>query len=132
MAPIATSPSVVVMSEATTVLLIDDDPHHREYYALRLHASSSNYDVVQAATGRSGLDICARQPIDCVVLELDLPDMSSFLDTGKARSTRLSSRDRRDHPDTASQSVPVGSCHQERRTGRIAKDFRQRRPSRTI
>src|SRR5678816_2949779 len=66
------------MSDATTVLLIDDDPHHREYYVLRLHASSSNYDVVQAATGRSGLDICARQAIDCVVLELDLPDMSGF------------------------------------------------------
>ena len=66
------------MSDATTVLLIDDDPHYREYYAQRLHASSSHYDVVQAATGRTGLDICARQPIDCVVLELDLPDMFGF------------------------------------------------------
>ena len=66
------------MSDATTVLLIDDDPHYRNYYAHRLHASRSNYDVVEAATGRSGLDICARQPIDCVVLEIDLPDMSGF------------------------------------------------------
>ena len=66
------------MSDATTVLLIDDDPHYRVYYAQRLHASSSHYDVVEAVTGRSGLDICARQPIDCVVLELDLPDMSGF------------------------------------------------------
>jgi len=66
------------MSDATTVLLIDDDPHYREYYAQRLLASSSNYDVVEARTGRSGLDICARQPIDCVVLELDLPDMPGF------------------------------------------------------
>jgi DNA-binding NarL/FixJ family response regulator len=66
------------MSDATTVLLIDNDPHYRHYYAHRLHASSSNYDVVEAPTGRSGLDICARQPIDCVVLELDLPDMSGF------------------------------------------------------
>jgi two-component system KDP operon response regulator KdpE len=66
------------MSDATTVLLIDDDPHYRVYYGQRLHASSSNYDVVEATTGRSGLDICARQPIDCVVLELDLPDMSGF------------------------------------------------------
>jgi len=69
---------VVVVSDATTVLLIDDDPRYSDYYALRLHASSSNYDVVHAATGRSGLDICARQPIDCVVLEIDLPDMSGF------------------------------------------------------
>ncbi len=34
--------------------------------------------MVEAVTGRSGLDICARQPIDCVVLEIDLPDMSGF------------------------------------------------------
>lgn len=69
---------VVVVSDATTVLLIDSDPHYRDYYAHRLHACSSNYDVVHATTGQSGLDICARQPIDCVVLEIDLPDMSGF------------------------------------------------------
>ena len=66
------------MSDATTVLLLDDDPTYRDYCAQRLYASATNYDVVQAATGRSGLDICGRQPIDCVVLEIDLPDMSGF------------------------------------------------------
>ena len=72
------SEKVVVVSDATTILLIDDDSHYRDYYALRLHASSSHYDVVHATTGRTGLDICARQPIDCVVLEIALPDMSGF------------------------------------------------------
>ncbi len=66
------------MSDATTVLFIDDDPQYRDYFARRLHASSTNYDVVEAATGRSGLKICGRQPIDCVVLEIDLPDISGF------------------------------------------------------
>ena len=66
------------MSDATTVLLIDNDLHYREYYAQRLYASSANYDVVEAASGQLGLNICARQPIDCVVLEIDLPDMSGF------------------------------------------------------
>ena len=66
------------MSDATTVLLIDDDHHYRNYISQRLYASSLNYDVVQAVTGRAGLDLCARQPIDCVVLEIDLPDISGF------------------------------------------------------
>ena len=66
------------MSDATTILLIDGNIQDREYYAQRLQASSPDYDVVQAATGQSGLDLCARQPIDCVILEIDLPDMSGF------------------------------------------------------
>src|SRR5688572_17597295 len=66
------------MSDATTVLLIDNDPHYRDYYAHRLHASTTNYDVVEAVSGQLGLNICARQPIDCVVLEIDLPDISGF------------------------------------------------------
>jgi DNA-binding NarL/FixJ family response regulator len=66
------------MSDAISVLLIDGDDKDRQYYAQRLHECSSNYDVVQAATGRTGLNQCARQPIDCVVVEIDLPDMSGF------------------------------------------------------
>ena len=66
------------MSDAISILLIDGNHKDREYYAQRLQASSPDYDVVQAATGQSGLDLCARQPIDCVILEIDLPDMSGF------------------------------------------------------
>lgn len=66
------------MSDATTILVIDGNFQECESYVQYLRASSSPYDVVQAATGRSGLDLCARQPIDCVVLEIDLPDMSGF------------------------------------------------------
>ena len=65
------------MSDATTILFIDGNIKERECYAQYLEAASM-YDVVYAATGRSGLDLCARQPIDCVVLEIDLPDMSGF------------------------------------------------------
>ena len=69
---------VVVMSDATRILLLDDDSQYCDYFRQRLNASAAQFDVVHAATGRTGLDICARQPIDCVVLEIDLPDMSGF------------------------------------------------------
>jgi DNA-binding NarL/FixJ family response regulator len=66
------------MSDAISILLIDENPQDREYYAQRLQISSPDYDVVHAATGRSGLDLCARQPFECVILEIDLPDISGF------------------------------------------------------
>jgi len=66
------------MSDATSILLVDANHKDRDYYAQRLRISSPDYDVVHATTGQSGLDLCARQPIDCVILEIDLPDMSGF------------------------------------------------------
>jgi PleD family two-component response regulator len=66
------------MSDGITILLIDDDTRQCEFYAGQLQVSSSNYDIAFAVTGRAGLDICERQPIDCVVLEIDLPDVSGF------------------------------------------------------
>lgn len=66
------------MSDLTSILLVDGNQQDREYYAHRLQTSSPDYDILQTATGQSGLDICGRQPIDCVVLELELPDMSGF------------------------------------------------------
>ena len=85
---------MVVMSDATTILLIDGNHKDRDYYAQRLRISSPDYDVVQATTGRSGLDLCARQPIDCVILEIDLPDMSGFEVLAKLVP-------RTDHPEIA-------------------------------
>jgi DNA-binding NarL/FixJ family response regulator len=66
------------MSDAISVLLIDGNDRDRERCAQQLRASSSQYDVAQAATGQAGLNHYARQPIDCVVVEIDLPDMSGF------------------------------------------------------
>lgn len=66
------------MSEFAHIVLIDGHTEDREYYADRLAASSSYYAVTQAATGQFGLALCKQQLPDCVVLELDLPDMSGF------------------------------------------------------
>jgi CheY-like chemotaxis protein len=60
------------------VLLIDPNKEDREYWTERLTISSPAFSVLEADTGAVGLAICQSQRIDCVVLELTLPDMSGF------------------------------------------------------
>ena len=63
---------------STTVLLIDAFKEDREYWAQRLHISSPNYILLEADTGATGLALCQSQRIDCVILEMNLPDMPGF------------------------------------------------------
>lgn len=60
------------------VLLIDPNKEDREYWIERLTVSSPAFSVLEADTGAAGLAICQSQRIDCVVLELTLPDMSGL------------------------------------------------------
>jgi DNA-binding NarL/FixJ family response regulator len=66
------------MSDAKSILLIDGNDKDRQYYTHRLKVSSPDYIIVEAATGQTGLDLYKAQSIDCVILELGLPDMSGF------------------------------------------------------
>ena len=61
-----------------TVLLIDAFKDDREYWAQRLHTSAHNYVVLEADTGAAGLAVCQSHKIDCVVFEINLPDMPGF------------------------------------------------------
>ena len=70
--------SLPSVQSAITVLLIDAHKDDREYWAQRLLISSPDYVVLEAQTGAAGLAICGSQRVDCVVLELTLPDMSGF------------------------------------------------------
>jgi CheY-like chemotaxis protein len=60
------------------LLIIDGDHEEREYYAQRLRVTSSDYVIHEAATGHHGLGIYESHCMDCVILELELPDMSGF------------------------------------------------------
>jgi CheY-like chemotaxis protein len=60
------------------ILIIDGDHEEREYYAQRLRATSSDYIIHEASTGRHGLGMYESHCIDCVILELELPDMSGL------------------------------------------------------
>jgi DNA-binding NarL/FixJ family response regulator len=66
------------MLEAKTLLLIDGNDKDRQYYAQRLKVTSPNCTIVEAASAEAGLDVFRSRPIDCVILELGLPDASGF------------------------------------------------------
>jgi DNA-binding NarL/FixJ family response regulator len=63
---------------ATSVLLIDGNDTARMGYASHLKSCSPDYQILEAKDGEEGLALYRSQRIDCVVLEIDLPDRSGF------------------------------------------------------
>ena len=66
------------MAESLQILFIDGNDQTRQYYVERLRISSSEYEIFEAETGQRGLELYWRHSIDCVILELELPDMSGL------------------------------------------------------
>ena len=63
---------------STTILCIDHHVDDRQYWVRRLRISFPDYVVLEASTGKAGLEICGAQRVECVISELTLPDMSGF------------------------------------------------------
>jgi two-component system KDP operon response regulator KdpE len=57
------------------VLVIDDEPPIRKL--LRMGLGSQGYEVLEAANGKTGLELIAREP-DLVILDLGLPDIQGL------------------------------------------------------
>jgi CheY-like chemotaxis protein len=70
------SPPGIKASEmaVTTVLLIDDNDQDRKYWGEALKNYSPNYTVLEASSGQAGLELCESHRIDCVILDLDMPE----------------------------------------------------------
>jgi CheY-like chemotaxis protein len=62
----------------TSVLLIDGFSADRTYFANQLKHCSFDYQIIEATDGHSGLELYRSRRVDCVVLELTLPDRSGF------------------------------------------------------
>jgi len=74
MPPIGTSRQQTV----TTILLIDDNPNDLEIWSKALQTRGDHYSVLTAISGEVALGLLKQVQIDCVVLDLDLPQISGF------------------------------------------------------
>ena len=63
----------------TTVLVIDDNDEDRKYWCDALKHSAHNYTVLEAPNGQSGLELCRSQRVDCIVLDLDMPESGFYV-----------------------------------------------------
>ena len=70
---------MIQVAPATKIILfIEDNAQHRQQWGEGLKQLSPHYVLLEAVDGKSGLDVCRRTKVDCVILDLDLPDISGF------------------------------------------------------
>ena len=65
-------------SKPPTVLLIDDNCEDRTYWSASLKNPPFEFIVLEAACGESGFKLCQSQHVDCVVLDLEMPESGLF------------------------------------------------------
>jgi DNA-binding response OmpR family regulator len=63
---------------STSVLFIDPSSRQRTHWVNELKRCSPHYEILEGSDAQSSLKLCRARRIDCVVLELDLPDRSGF------------------------------------------------------
>ena len=61
-----------------TVLLIDDDGEDRAYWSALLKKPPIGFLVLEAACGESGFKLWQNQSLDCVVLDVEMPESGLF------------------------------------------------------
>jgi two-component system, NtrC family, nitrogen regulation response regulator NtrX len=61
----------------TTVLIVDDVAPMAEQYAYDLQRIGG-YDTLVAAAGSDALELLRREPVDCIILDLEMPGMDGF------------------------------------------------------
>jgi two-component system, NtrC family, nitrogen regulation response regulator NtrX len=59
------------------ILLVDDVAALAEQYAYDLRRIGG-FEVRIAGSGQAGLDILSREPVDCMILDLEMPEMDGF------------------------------------------------------
>jgi len=72
----------------TQILVVDDVPAMAEQYAYDLKRAGG-YQIAVALRVEEALDLLTREPIDCVVLDLEMPGMDGFDFLRRCRQQKL-------------------------------------------
>ena len=70
----AAEPSTVADRRQARILVVDDERSMRELLAIVLRREG--YDVVLADSGRAAIDVLERQPVDILISDIKMPDLS--------------------------------------------------------
>ncbi len=70
------------------LVLVDDDQLLRDHMRFRLASVSGVQVCGEAGTGEQAVDVIRRTPVDCVLLDLQLPDMNGLDVMGTVRTER--------------------------------------------
>jgi len=61
----------------TLILIVDDVPAMAQQYAYDLKRLGG-HETLAARSGEEALDVLSREPVDCVILDLEMPGMDGF------------------------------------------------------
>jgi CheY-like chemotaxis protein len=64
--------------QPVTVLLIDDNPKDRKSWSAALKHHPFEFLVLEADCGETGFNVCESQRVDCVVLDIEMPESGLF------------------------------------------------------
>ena len=65
-------------SPSITILIIDDEEAHRKHWSDALRNAPFHYSVLEAENGEAGFHLYQHQPVDCIVLDVDMPESGLF------------------------------------------------------
>ncbi|MEZ0262257.1 MAG: ATP-binding protein [Alphaproteobacteria bacterium] len=97
------------------VLVVDDCADDRAHYRRLLRAGSRRFEVLEADSVQNGIDIARTAPMDCIILDHDLPDGSGigFLATLRSdpvlKDTAIVMVTGRGDEETAAEALRLGA-----------------------